>query len=198
MSQTHFNKRVKSTTVIAVEHNGSIAIGADGQATLGNTVVKSTVKKIRSLADGKIWAGFAGSTADAFALLERLQAQIKAKAGNLYRAALSLAKEWRTDRYLRKLESMMVVIDQQQILILTGGGDVMQPDNGIATVGSGSAYAQAAALSLKKYASHLTAMEIVKEALHIAADICIYTNHNIVVETINKVTSSNGEGDLTR
>lgn len=177
---------VKSTTVIAVEHNGCIAIGADGQATLGHTVVKSTVRKIRPLGNGKIWAGFAGSTADAFALLERLESKVSAKGGNLYRAAISLAKEWRTDRYLRKLESMMVVIDQEQILIITGGGDVMKPDNGVAAVGSGSSYAQAAALSLKKHASHLTARQIVEESLHTAADICIYTNHNLVIESIEE------------
>ncbi len=174
---------LKSTTVIAVQHQGTIAIGADGQATLGNTVVKSTVEKIRSLMDDKILAGFAGSTADAFALLERLEGKLNAKGGNMARAALALAKEWRTDRYLRKLECMMILANPTEILILTGSGDVMKPDEGIASVGSGSAYAQAAALALKKHAPHLTARQIVEEALKIAAQICIYTNSHLIIRS---------------
>lgn len=180
---SHF-PTLKSTTVIAVEHQGAIAIGADGQATLGNTVVKSSVQKIRPLVEGKILAGFAGSTADAFALLERLEGKVNAKGGNMHRAALALAKEWRTDRYLRKLECMMVIINDQEILVLTGSGDVMKPDDGIAAVGSGSSYAQAAAVALKKHAPHLTATQIVEEALRIAAKICIYTNDNLIIRTL--------------
>ncbi|MDN4164199.1 ATP-dependent protease subunit HslV [Cytophagales bacterium LB-30] len=176
--------KIRSTTVIAVKHNGQVAIGADGQATMGNTVVKTQVKKLRKLMDGKIMTGFAGSTADAFTLLERFEEKLNAYGGNMKRAAIELAKDWRTDRYLRKLESMMIVADAQEILILSGTGDVLEPDNGIATIGSGSMYAQSAATALKKHAPHLSAEEMVRESLGIAADICIYTNHSIMVETV--------------
>ncbi len=178
-------ERMRSTTVIAIEHKGAIAIGADGQATLGHTVVKDSVRKLRILADGRVKVGFAGSTADSLALLSLLEEKLNAK-GNLYRAALDLAKEWRTDRYLRKLESMMVVVDRQQILIITGNGDVMRPDDGIASVGSGSAYARSAALALKEYAPHMTAREMVQSALGIAAKICIYTNDHIMIEDFSE------------
>lgn len=178
-------EKIRSTTVVAVKHNGKVAIAADGQATLGNTVAKSNVKKIRKLADGKIVTGFAGSTADAFTLLERFDEKLKAYSGNMKRAAIELAKDWRTDRYLRKLEAMMIVASKDEILIISGTGDVIDPDNDIATIGSGSMYAQAAALAMKKHASHMSAKEIVEESLHIAADICIYTNHNIVLEEVN-------------
>jgi ATP-dependent HslUV protease subunit HslV len=174
--------KVRSTTVLAVEHNGQIAIGADGQATMGNTVAKNNVKKIRKLVDGKIITGFAGSTADAFALLDRFEEKLAAYGNNLRRAAIELAKDWRTDRYLRKLEAMMIVASKDEILIISGTGDVLEPDNGIASIGSGSMYAQSAAAALKKHAPNLTAKEIVKESLTIAADICIYTNHNFVIE----------------
>lgn len=176
--------KIKSTTVIAVKHNGQVAIGADGQATMGNTVVKSNVKKIRKLLDGKIVTGFAGSTADAFTLLERFEEKLNAYGGNMKRAAIELAKDWRTDRYLRRLESMLIVADTQDILVLSGTGDVLEPDFGVATIGSGSMYAQSAATALIRHAPHLTAEEIVKESLKIAADICIYTNHNVVVEVV--------------
>ncbi len=175
---------IHSTTVLAVKHNGKVAIGADGQATFGNTVAKSNVKKIRKLQDGKIVTGFAGSTADAFTLLERFDEKLGAYSGNLKRAAVELAKDWRTDRYLRRLEAMMIVADKQEILIISGTGDVLEPDNEIAAIGSGSMYAQAAATALKKHASDLSAKDIVTEGLNIAADICIYTNHNLVVETL--------------
>ena len=174
--------KVRSTTVLAVEHNGQIAIGADGQATMGNTVAKNNVKKIRKLVDGKIITGFAGSTADAFALLDRFEEKLSAYGNNLRRAAIELAKDWRTDRYLRKLEAMMIVASKDEILIISGTGDVLEPDNGIASIGSGSMYAQSAAAALKKHAPNLTAKEIVKESLSIAADICIYTNHNFIIE----------------
>lgn len=177
--------KIRSTTVCAVVHKGQVAIGADGQATMGNTVAKSNVKKIRKLQDGKIVTGFAGSTADAFNLLEKFDEKLNAFGGNMKRSAIELAKEWRTDRYLRKLEAMMIVADKDEVLIISGTGDVLEPDNQIATIGSGSMYAQSAATALKKHAGDkLSAEEIVSESLHIAADICIYTNHNLVVETI--------------
>ncbi len=174
----------RSTTVIAVIHNGEIAIGADGQATMGNYVVKSNVKKIRKLQDGKIIIGFAGSTADSFTLMERFDEKLNSF-GNMKRAAIELAKDWRMDRYLRRLEATMVIANKEEILVLSGSGDVLEPDNQIAAVGSGSMYAQSAALALKKHASKLSAEEIVKESLSIAADICIYTNHNVVIEKIS-------------
>lgn len=177
--------KIKSTTVCAVIHNGEVAIGADGQATMGNTVAKSNVKKIRKLQDGKIVTGFAGSTADAFTLLEKFDDKLNTFSGSMKRAAIELAKDWRTDRYLRKLEAMMIVADKEEILVISGNGDVLEPDNQVATIGSGSMYAQAAALALKKHAGDkLTAEDIVRESLNIAADICIYTNHNLIVEKV--------------
>jgi ATP-dependent HslUV protease, peptidase subunit HslV len=176
--------KIHSTTVLAVLHNNQVAIGADGQATMGNYVAKSNVKKIRKLLDGKIVTGFAGSTADAFTLLERFEEKLSAYGGNMKRAAIELAKDWRTDRYLRRLESMLITASKDELLILSGTGDVLEPDNNVAAIGSGAMYAQAAALSLKKHAPHLTAEEIVRESLNIAADICIYTNHNLVVEKV--------------
>lgn len=175
---------IKSTTVVAIKHNGQTAIGADGQATMGNTVAKSNVKKIRKLLDGKVVTGFAGSTADAFTLLERLDEKLATYSGNMKRAAVELAKDWRTDRYLRRLEAMMIVVDKSDILIISGTGDVLEPDKDIAAIGSGSMYAQAAAIALKENAPHLTAEEMVRKSLNIAADICIYTNHNLVVEVV--------------
>ncbi|TAH25628.1 MAG: ATP-dependent protease subunit HslV [Cytophagales bacterium] len=177
-------EKIKSTTVLAVIHNGNVAIGADGQATMGNTVAKSNVKKIRKLSDGKIIAGFAGSTADAFTLIERFEEKLNAYNQNMKRAAIELAKDWRTDRYLRKLEAMLISISKEEVLIISGTGDVLEPDNGIASIGSGSMYAQSAAIALKRHAPHLTAQEIVKESLSIAADICIYTNHNFIIESL--------------
>jgi ATP-dependent HslUV protease, peptidase subunit HslV len=175
---------IKSTTVLAVLHNNKVAIGADGQATMGNTVAKSNVKKIRKLMDGKIVCGFAGSTADSFTLMERFEEKLNSYGGNLKRAAIELAKDWRTDRYLRRLEAMLITASKDEILIVSGTGDVLEPDNNIASIGSGSMYAQSAATALKKHAPHLSAAEMVKESLTIAADICIYTNHNFVIETI--------------
>ncbi|MCE7992462.1 MAG: ATP-dependent protease subunit HslV [Roseivirga sp.] len=177
--------KIRSTTVLAVKHNGSVSIGADGQATMGNTVAKSNVKKIRKLQDGKIVTGFAGSTADAFTLLERFDEKLNAHGGNMERAAIELAKDWRMDRYLRKLEAMLIVANKDDILILSGTGDVLKPDNGIAAIGSGSMYAQAAAQALVGHASDLDSYKIVEESLNIAADICIYTNHNLIIEKIS-------------
>lgn len=177
-------KKMHSTTVLAVKHQGQVAIGADGQATLGNTIAKSTVRKIRKLQEGKIIVGFAGSTADAFTLLERFEEKLNAYGGNMKRAAIELAKEWRTDRYLRRLEAMLIAISKSDILTISGTGDVIEPDQQIAAIGSGSMYAQAAALALKKHAAQLSAPDIVREALTIAADICIYTNHEFIIEEI--------------
>jgi ATP-dependent HslUV protease subunit HslV len=175
---------IKSTTVVAIAHNGKIAIGADGQATIGNTVAKNNVRKIRKLNDGRVVAGFAGSTADAFTLLERFEEKLSAYGGNMKRAAIELAKDWRTDRFLRRLEAMMIVVNKDEILIISGTGDVLEPDNQIAAIGSGAMYAQSAALALKKHAAHLSAEEMVRESLTVAADICIYTNHNFMIEVL--------------
>jgi ATP-dependent HslUV protease, peptidase subunit HslV len=179
--------QIHSTTVIAILHNGQVAIGADGQATMGNTVAKSNVRKIRKIADSGIITGFAGSTADAFTLLERFEEKLNAFGKNMKRAAIELAKDWRTDRYLRRLEAMLITANKDEILIVSGTGDVIEPDNGIASIGSGSMYAQSAATALKKHAPHLSAKQMVEESLHIAADICIYTNHNLIVEEITDV-----------
>jgi ATP-dependent HslUV protease, peptidase subunit HslV len=173
---------IHATTVVGIRHQGKIALGADGQATMGNTVAKSNVRKVRRLADGKVLAGFAGSTADAFSLLEKFEEKLSAYGGNLKRAAIELAKEWRSDRYLRRLEAMMIVADAQDLLIISGTGDVLEPDEGVAAIGSGGDYARSAALALVKHAPHLSAEQMVAESLHIAADLCIYTNHQIVVE----------------
>lgn len=176
--------KIKSTTVLAVIHNGKIAIGADGQATMGNYVAKSNVKKIRKLQDGKIVTGFAGSTADAFTLLERFDEKLNSYGGNMKRAAIELAKDWRMDRYLRRLEAMIIVADKEEVLVISGTGDVLEPDNQIAAIGSGAMFAQSAAYAMKKHAKDLTAREIVEESLNIAADICIYTNHNLIIEEL--------------
>ncbi len=175
---------IQSTTILAVHHNGQLAIGGDGQATMGNTIAKSNVRKIRKLQEGKILTGFAGSTADAFTLLDRFDEKLSSYGGNLKRAAIELAKDWRSDRYLRRLEAMLIAASADEILVLSGTGDVLEPDHQVAAIGSGAMYAQSAALALKKFAPHLTAEEIVRESLNIAADICIYTNHNLVIETI--------------
>ena len=161
-----------------------MAIGADGQATMGNTVAKSNVKKIRKLQEGKIITGFAGSTADAFTLLERFDEKLNSYGANMKRAAIELAKDWRMDRYLRRLEAMLIVANKDEVLIISGTGDVIEPDNEVAAIGSGSMYAQAAAIALKKHSTQLSAEDMVKESLNIAADICIYTNHNLVVEKV--------------
>jgi ATP-dependent HslUV protease subunit HslV len=176
--------KIHSTTILAISHNGQTAIGGDGQATLGNTVAKSNVRKIRKLHEGKILVGFAGSTADAFTLLDRFDEKLSAYNGNMKRSAYELAKDWRMDRYLRRLEAMIITASKEEIFIISGTGDVLEPDNQIAAIGSGSMYAQSAGLALKKFAPHLTAEDMVKESLHIAADICIYTNHNLIIEKL--------------
>ncbi|MCE7039889.1 ATP-dependent protease subunit HslV [Dyadobacter sp. CY312] len=177
-------EKIHATTVLGVLHNGTVSLGADGQATMGNTVAKGNVKKIRVLMGGKILAGFAGSTADAFTLIERFEEKLNAYGGNMKRAAIELAKDWRTDRYLRKLEAMMITASKDEILVISGTGDVLEPENGIAAIGSGGNFAQSAAQALKKHAQHLTAEEMVRESLTVAADLCIYTNHNFVIEKV--------------
>jgi ATP-dependent HslUV protease subunit HslV len=174
-------EKIHATTVLGIIHNGKAVLGADGQATMGSTVAKSTVKKVRKLDGGEIMVGFAGSTSDAFTLLERLENKLNMYRSNLTRAAIELAKDWRTDKYLVKLEAMLIVMNREEALIISGAGDVISPDHGVLAIGSGSNYALSAALALKKHAPQLSAREIVEEALHIAADICIYTNHNLSI-----------------
>src|SRR6476469_3364558 len=149
--------KIHSTTVLGILHKGEGALGADSQATMGNTVAKSNVKKIRKLLDGKVLAGFAGSTADAFTLIERFEEKLNAYGGNMKRAAIELAKDWRMDRYLRRLEAMMIVANKDEILVISGTGDVLEPDNHIAAIGSGSMFAQSAAIALQKHAPQLSA-----------------------------------------
>jgi ATP-dependent HslUV protease subunit HslV len=170
------------TTIVSVRKNGRVAIAGDGQVSLGNTVMKGNAKKVRRLAGGQVICGFAGATADALTLLERLEAKLEQHKGQLARACVELAKDWRTDRYLRRLEAMMLVADKDVTLLLAGTGDVLEPENGIAGIGSGGAYALAAARALAD--SGHDAEEIARRALDIAADICIYTNRNVTVETI--------------
>ncbi len=176
--------KIHATTVLGVFHQGEAVLGADGQATLGNTVLKGSVKKVRALDGGKILAGFAGSTSDAFTLLERFEQKLNQHRNNLERAAIELAKDWRSDRYLRRLKAMMIVMDQSKGLLISGDGNVISPDDGILAIGSGSLYARSAAIALKKHAPLLTAEEIVRESLQIAADICIYTNHNFDIQKV--------------
>jgi ATP-dependent HslUV protease, peptidase subunit HslV len=171
----------RRTTVLAVQRNGRTALGADGQVTLGNTVMKGDAVKVRRLYEGKVIVGFAGSTADAFALLERFEAKLRDYQGNIPRSAIELAKEWRTERALRQLEAMLVAADAQHLLLISGSGDVIAPSDGVLAVGSGGPFALAAARALLKHTS-LPAGEIVREALDVAGDICIYSNRNVVVE----------------
>jgi ATP-dependent HslUV protease subunit HslV len=177
-------QKFKATTVVAVAKDGKVAMGADGQATFGNTVAKSNVRKIRRLYNDTILVGFAGSTADAFTLIERFEDKLNEYRGSMKRAAIELAKDWRTDRYLQKLEAMMITASKDDLFIVSGSGDVIEPDYDIAAIGSGSMYAQSAALALHKHAPQMDAEEMVRESLNIAADICIYTNHNLVIETL--------------
>jgi ATP-dependent HslUV protease subunit HslV len=171
------------TTILAVRRDGRVVLGGDGQVSLGQTVVKADAKKIRRLAQGKVLAGFAGGTADAFTLLERLEGKLEQHPGQLLRAAVELAKDWRTDRYLRRLEAMMIVADAQSTLILTGAGDVLEPKDGVAAVGSGGDYARAAALALIAETA-LDAEAIARKALSIAAAICVYTNEQLTIEAL--------------
>ena len=178
------NNMIKSTTIIGIRKDNLVVIAGDGQASLGNTIMKANVKKIRKLGtDNSVISGFAGSTADAFALFERLETKLDQYKNQLKRACVELAKDWRTDRYLRKLEAMMIVADKEVSLLLSGTGDVIESDDGILAIGSGGPYANSAAKALLKHTS-MNAKEIAIESLNIAADICVYTNHNIASETI--------------
>ena len=172
---------IRSTTILAVRRNNRAALGGDGQVTLGHVVMKGDAHKIRRLYDGKVLVGFAGAAADAFALMERFEAKLKDFQGSVPRAATELAKDWRTDRMLRRLEAMMLAVDRDHLLLVSGTGDVIQPTDGIAGIGSGGSYALAAARALIAH-TEMTAAEIVRRSLEIAADLCIYTNRNIEVE----------------
>jgi ATP-dependent HslUV protease subunit HslV len=171
------------TTVVAVRRNDKVVIAGDGQVSLGNTVVKHGARKVRRLHEGKVLAGFAGSTADAFTLFERFEGKLKDTSGNLMRAAVELAKDWRTDRLLRRLEALLVVADKSRTLLLTGMGDIIEPDGGVLAIGSGGPYAQAAATALMRN-TEMGAVDIAKESLRIAAEICIYTNQNVTLEEL--------------
>lgn len=176
-------RRVRSTTVICVRRGNAMVMAADGQVTLGSTVMKHSAKKIRRLYNDKILAGFAGSTADAFSLFTRFESKLEQYGGNLGRAAVELAKDWRTDRYLRRLEAMMAVADEDRSFTLTGNGDVLEPDDGVIAIGSGGNYALAAARALLS-TDAMSAEDIARRAMKIAGDICVYTNYNVIVETI--------------
>lgn len=182
--------KIRSTTIIGIIHNGQAAIGGDGQVTLGSTIMKHNAMKIRKISGGKVLCGFAGASADAFTLMERFEDKLEQYRGNVNRAAVELAKEWRTDRYLRKLEALLAVVSPDTALIISGNGDVIEPQDKIVAIGSGGNYALAAARMLVKFSS-LSAQEIVLESLGTAADICIYTNNNIVVETIENREENN-------
>jgi ATP-dependent HslUV protease subunit HslV len=171
------------TTIVSVRRGSSVALGGDGQVTLGNIVIKASARKVRRLHDGKVLAGFAGGTADAFTLFERFEAKLQKHSGHLVRSAVELAKDWRTDRMLRRLEAMLAVADAEASLIITGNGDVLEPEHGLIAIGSGGPYAQAAALALLTHSS-LDAEAIVRQSLTIAGELCIYTNQHHTVETL--------------
>jgi len=176
-------EQYRGTTILSVRRGSDVAMGGDGQVTLGNIVIKASARKVRRLYQEKILAGFAGGTADAFTLFERFEAKLEKHQGHLVRSAVELAKDWRTDRMLRRLEAMLVVADPDSTLIITGNGDVLEPEYGIAAIGSGGAYAQSAARALLDHTG-LPAEAIVRESLGIAADLCIYTNRNLTLETL--------------
>jgi ATP-dependent HslUV protease subunit HslV len=171
------------TTIIGVRHKGQVAMGGDGQVTLGQAIVKQKSKKIRKIYNSTILAGFAGAAADAFTLFERFEEKLERFSGNLPKVVVELAKDWRTDKYLRRLEAMLAIMDKQSTYLVSGTGDVIEPDDGIIAIGSGGNFALAAARSLVKY-SNLGAAEIARESLQVASEICIYTNSNIIVETL--------------
>ena len=176
-------EQYRGTTILSVRRGRHVALGGDGQVTLGNIVIKSTARKVRKLYQNRILAGFAGGTADAFTLFERFEAKLEKHQGNLLRSAVELAKDWRTDRALRRLEAMLAVADLDNSLIITGNGDVLEPEQGIVAIGSGGAYAQAAARGLIEN-TELTPEEVVKKSLTIAGDLCIYTNHSHTIEVL--------------
>ena len=177
-------QEMHATTILSVRRNGKVVIGGDGQVSLGNTVMKGNARKVRRLYKGQVLAGFAGSTSDAFTLFERFEAKLEKHSGHLTRAAVELAKDWRTDRMLRRLEALLLVADKEASLILTGNGDVVEPEDSLMAIGSGGSYAQSAARALLDN-TELAAREIVEKGLHIAADICVFTNHNLVIEELD-------------
>ncbi len=179
----HKPDTIYGTTILSVRKGNKVVLAGDGQVSLGPTIMKTSAKKVRKLSNGKILAGFAGATADAFTLFERLEAKLEKHPEQLRRACVELAKDWRTDRYLRRLEAMMIVVDAEVSLILSGTGDVIEPDDGILAIGSGGNYALSAARALADI-KDLTAEDIVKKSMKIAADICVYTNHNLTIETL--------------
>lgn len=181
--KSNFYPEIRSTTVIGVIRDGKAALGADGQVTFGNIVMKPNARKVRKIYNNTIMVGFAGATADAFTLLQRFEEKIESHRGNLYRASIELAKDWRTDRYLRKLEAMLIVMTNKEILLISGTGDVVEPEDKIIAIGSGGPYALSAAQALIKHTS-LSAKEIVEESLNIAGNLCIYTNTNTIVEEL--------------
>ena len=180
------------TTIVSVRRGNDVVIGGDGQVSLGNTVMKANARKVRRLYDGKVLAGFAGSTADAFTLFEKFEAQLQKHQGQLTRAAVELAKEWRSDRALRKLEAILAVADHTASLIITGNGDVLQPENDLIGVGSGGNYALAAARALSEN-TDLSARDIVEKSLNIAGDICVFTNNNLTIEVLSSPTGSGAQ-----
>jgi len=179
------NQKIKSTTVIGLIRNGVAVIGSDGQVTMGSTVLKHTAKKVRKIFNNSVLVGFAGATSDAFTLFEKFEAKLEQYKGNLLRAATELAKEWRTDKYLRKLEALLAVVSKDKTLIISGTGDVIEPDDGIVAIGSGGQYAYVAARIMMKF-TNLSGKEIIEEALKQAADVCIYTNSQITILELEK------------
>jgi ATP-dependent HslUV protease subunit HslV len=176
-------EQYRGTTILSVRRNGKVVVGGDGQVTLGNTVMKGNARKVRRLYNDKVIAGFAGGTADAFTLFERFESKLQAHNGNLTRAAVELAKDWRTDRMLRRLEALLIVADATASLLITGNGDVVEQENDLIAIGSGGAFAHSAARALLEN-TELSARDIVEKGLHIAADICIYSNHNLTIEEL--------------
>lgn len=176
-------EQYRGTTIVSVRRNGTVVIGGDGQVSLGNTVMKGNARKVRRLYNNRVIAGFAGGTADAFTLFERFEAKLETHQGQLMRAAVELAKDWRTDRILRRLEALLAVADAKTSLIITGNGDVIEPENNLIAIGSGGPYAQSAAKALLEN-TDMDARSIVEQSLHIAASICIYTNDNLTIETL--------------
>ncbi len=182
-TETSHNLRIHSTTIVAVKRENQVALAGDGQVTLEHTVLKHGARKVRRLYQNRVLAGFAGSVADAQSLSDKFESKLEASSGNLTRAAVEFAKEWRTDRILRRLEAMMIVSDGERIYILSGDGNVVEPDDGVAAIGSGGAYAASAAKALVKN-TQMSAKEIVEEAMRIASEVCIYTNDKITIETL--------------
>ncbi len=185
MNDTHQYPSFHATTIFAIRHLGKGAMAGDGQVTFGNSMVmKNGAKKVRRLYRGKVVAGFAGSVADAITLFEKFEGKLEEHGGNLQRAAVELAKDWRSDRVLRRLEAMMIVMDSQDLLLISGNGEIIEPDDGIIAIGSGGSFALAAGRALHRYASQMEAKDIARASLEMAAEICVFTNHNIIVEEV--------------